>query len=761
MTEDKKQKYLRIFKTEADEHIKHLNEGLLQLEREPGREDLIQLLLRSAHTLKGSARMLGLEEIGTIAHRMEDVFKDVENEKLKVDHRIMDLLFEGADGITRLVDELTSGKKPTVNIEQYEARVKDALEGKPLEGKEKPKPKKDEKPGKKERPAGVEEAPKAKKESKAAPKKKPKREKEEPARIEEPPAPSVDAGLESLKGHIDTIRVVNLTGELILNKTKLETKMYHAKELIENLEDILANWQEYTANGNSEEGRRRIQEVRSGLQKFYQDYSDDILELDYNTQEMQTHALSLRMLPISTLFEEFPRFVRDVSHEMKKNIELRIRGGETELDKRMLEELRGALIHLIRNACDHGIEPPEVRRGEGKPEMGVIDLYAYPRGNGVVIEIRDDGKGMDPQKIRETAVKRGFLDEKTAMEMSDEEMIYQTLRPGFSTSEIITDLSGRGVGLDVVKSNLEDLRGDMWIDTATGKGTTVGLEVPLTLAIINCLLVIVADEVYAIPLHFVEETIRMQVKDLKSERNREVVSHRGQVLMVVRLTELLGATPGSQLRPLQTEEDYFYLVILRFRQQKLAMAVDSILRDQEVIVKSLGNYLKSVQYISGATILQEGEPALILNVFDVFQAAEIETGKGIRHEVEAAERPPKQILVVDDSITSRIVEKNILERAGYEVDAAVDGKEALEMIKHKDYQLFVVDIEMPGIDGFELTRRFRQIEATQETPVVIVTSRSSDQDKRRGIEVGAQAYIVKGTFNQTILLDTVKRLIGE
>jgi two-component system chemotaxis sensor kinase CheA len=701
--------------------------------------------------------MLGLEEIGTIAHKMEDVFKDFETEKLKVEGGIMDLLFEGADGITRLVDELTAGRKPTVNVEEYEDKVKKAHEGK-LEIKPKKKIK--------EKGAAPEEEtmPAAEDEPERAPEKKAR-----------PPAKEVvestppESQAEFQKAQVDTIRVeasrmdqlVNLAGELILNKIKLESKSYHAKSLIEEMENILGKGQEYGDNGNREEIRKGLLDIRSHLQEFYQDYSEDLLELDYNTQEMQSHALSLRMLPISTLFEEFPRFVRDFSREMGKNIELRIHGGETELDKRMLEELRGALIHLIRNACDHGIEAPEVRKAKGKPEKGVIDLNAYPRVNGVVIEIHDDGQGMDVKKIRETAVKRNFLDAKTAEEMTDEEIIYQTLQPGFSTSKIITDISGRGVGLDVVKSNLENLRGDLWIDTSPGKGTGISLEVPLTLAIINCLLVTASEDIYAVPLHFVEETIRMQVKDLKSERNREVVTHRGQVLMVVRLLDLLGLPATGRLRPLQTPEDYFFLIILRFRQQKLALAVDTILRDQEVIVKTLGQYLKSVQYISGATILREGEPALILNVFDIFQAAEMETGKGIRQEVEAAERPPKRILVVDDSITSRIVEKNILERAGYVVDVAVDGQEAIDMIRDKDYHLFVIDIEMPKIDGFELTRRIREMEKTQEVPAVIVTSRASDQDKRRGIEVGAQAYIVKGSFDQTVLIDTVKRLIGD
>ncbi len=740
MADDKKQKYLKIFREEADEHLKNLNEGLLELEKNPERADLIQVLLRSAHTLKGSARMLGLEEIGTIAHKMEDIFKDVEKGELAVESGVMDLLFEGTDSINQLVSEMTSGKKPTVNVKEYEARV-----------------------------TKTREAPVKKKARKPGPEKETKDESEAAEELESRAEPSGQAPKEEpLKAQLDTIRVeagrmdqlVNLAGELILNKNKLETRSYRSRSFIEELDQILGKWQEYFVDGHREEGRRKLQELRVALQGFHQEFSEDLIELDYNTQEMQTHALSLRMLPISTLFEEFPRFVRDVARDMGKKIELNLFGGETELDRRMLEELRGPLIHLIRNCCDHGIEAPDVRKSRGKAESGTIDIRAYPRANGVVIEVSDDGQGMDVKNIREVALKRNLIDPEAAEEMSDEEIIYLTLLPGFSTSAIITDLSGRGVGLDVVKSNLENLRGDLWIETWQDKGTRVTMEVPLTLAIINCLLVTAGDEIYAIPLNFVEESLRMQLKDLKTERNKEVVSHRGQVITVVHLLDLLGLPEKRILRPMRTHEDYIFLVILRFRQQKLALAVDTILRDQEVIVKTLGSHLKSVQYISGATILREGEPALILNVFDIFQAAEGEITTVVRKKVEAG-RPARKILVIDDSITSRIVEKNILERAGYQVDLAVDGQEALDMIETADYHLFVVDIEMPRIDGFELTRRLREIEKTQEVPVIIITSRASDQDKRTGIKVGAQAYIVKKTFDQDVLLETVKRLIGE
>jgi len=473
---------------------------------------------------------------------------------------------------------------------------------------------------------------------------------------------------------------------------------------------------------------------------------------------MQNQALGLRMLPVSTLFDEFPRLVRDLARAMGKEIEFQVTGGETELDKRMLEQLKGALIHILRNACDHGIEPPEDREKLSKPRQGQISLHAYPRGSNVIIEVSDDGAGMNTDRIREVALSRGLVDEKTAAEMSDNEVLYLTLRPGFTTSQIITDLSGRGVGLDVVKTNIELLRGDLHILSERGAGTRIILTLPLTVAIINSLLVLVGDEVYALPLNFVEETVRLQTSHLQTERGREVINLRGQVIPIAHLADLLGRD-GRPSRKAPARRDFRHLVVLKFRHQNLALEVDQFIRDQEIIVKTLGPHLKSVRFISGATLLRRGEPALILNVFDIFAAAESWRQTPGPRAVEE-ERIPR-VLVVDDSITTRIVEKNILERAGYEVDLAVDGQEALDKVKAKDYDLFVVDIEMPGIDGFELTERLKADERTRDRPVVFVTSRATDEDKRRGMAVGAQAYIVKGAFDQTVLLETIKTLIGE
>jgi len=469
--------------------------------------------------------------------------------------------------------------------------------------------------------------------------------------------------------------------------------------------------------------------------------------------------MNLRVLPASVLFDEFYRTVRDFSRELQKEIRLEVSGGETELDKQLIEGLRPPLIHIIRNSCDHGIEKPEERKAKGKPPEGVININAYHKGHNVIVEVSDDGRGIDPELVRDAAVEKGIISRAAADEMPDEEALYLILKPGFSTTKIITDFSGRGVGMDVVKTNMERIKGDIRIESERDKYTRIILTAPLTLSILNALLVQVRQDIYAIPLTYVEEAIRLPVTAVFTEAGRDVFNLRGEVIPLVRLENLLVYEAGPGLDDIPEK---IAVVVLKFRNQQLGLIVDSYLRDQEIVVKSMGDFLGEIPFVGGATVLRYGEPTIILNVFDIFAAAERWSEVGIKDRFERAmeEKPELKILVVDDSITTRMMEKSILEAAGYNVDLAVSGEEAEEKLRQNDYNLVVTDVEMPGIDGFELTRRIREWEKTREMPVVVVTSLASDEDKRKGVEVGAQAYIVKGTFDQTTLLDTVKSLIS-
>ena len=735
--DEKRKKYLRIFRAEADEHLAAIGRGLVDLEAGAAGAELIRNILRAAHTLKGSSRMLGLEEVGAIAHKMEDLIKAIEGRQVAAAAEVIDCLLAGADAIAKLLDPECAPPDCEAVIARLERSLPEAVPA-----------------------AEASSAAPAPAAAVAAP-------------GEEPPsAPEAPAAVRS---YADTLRVeavrldqlIDLAGELLINKIKLENKTYTARGILDGLTNLLGRFE--ALNGDErqqEEFKTRLQDLRNLYHEFVQEFTEDVVELDLNAQEMQGGTLQLRMTPASTLFDEFPRLVRDLGRDLNKEIGLEVKGEDTELDKRLLEQLHGPLIHVIRNACDHGIEAPEARLARGKPRRGVIGLQAYHQGGSVVIEVADDGGGMNPQRIREVAVARGLLDRRAAAEMPEDELYYLTLLPGFSTSAIITDVSGRGVGLDVVKTNVESLRGDLGLESKPGRGTRVTLRVPLTVSIIESLLVMQGGEIYALPLSAVEEVVRVKVGELVIDRGREAIPVRGRLLPLLRLSHLLAlpALAGHE-RELKSDADMLYVVVLRFRNQRLALEVDKPVREQEILVKGLDERLAHAPLISGATILRKGEPALILNVFDLFAEAEGIEGRGIRETISerGGERRLPRVLVVDDSITTRTIEKNILERAGYEVATVVDAEQALAEVGDADpmYDLFVVDVDMPGMDGFDLTEKLRQQARTHDLPVIILTSRATDDDKRRGIAVGAQAYIVKGSFDQNALLETVRSLIGE
>ncbi|MFO8057397.1 MAG: hybrid sensor histidine kinase/response regulator [bacterium] len=763
--DDRKKKYLRIFRGEAEEHLSVINLGLVDLEEGKAHEEQIHGIFRAAHTLKGSARMLGLETIGAIAHKMEDVLKEIDSKALEPASHVVDRLLEGADSINRILSEEEVDAHAVINrLSEIMGAGEEAEEGAEAEAvseEEKGKAEQEEPP----REESPQEPPSRLEAGKAG------------VATDTQAAPSTntsapDTGRQWSKS--DTLRVeaskldnlIDLSGELLISKLKLEGKVYSSQNLLDTMTELIQGFDGMVENGNKTRFKAKLQEVRNRYHDFLQEFGEDIVELDLNLQDMQNGALQLRMTPAGTMFDEFPRLVRDLARDLEKEISLEVSGEETEIDKRLLEKLRGPLVHIIRNSCDHGVERPDEREKKGKPRRGKISVQAYHHGPSVVIEIEDDGAGMNADRIRKASVSRGLVDERTAADMTDEEVFYLTMRPGFSTSEIITDLSGRGVGLDVVKNNVEELRGDLDISSAPDAGTRITLRLPLTISIISALLVMQGGEPYAIPLTAVEEVVRVRVKELETNRGKEALTVRGRLLTLVRLGDLLGLSPlaGSEKEP-ASEEDFLNVVVLKFRNQHLALEVDQVLREQDILVKSLGSRLQKASLVSGATILRKGEPALILSVFDIFaEALRMEERGGIKQKVVSREkeRHIPRILVVDDSITTRTIEKNILDRAGYEVTTAVDGTEALARMEDAGpFDLFVLDVDMPGLDGFELTERLRENERTSETPVVICTSRASDEDKRKGISVGAQAYIVKGSFDQNVLLDTVKSLIGE
>ncbi|NCD11579.1 MAG: hybrid sensor histidine kinase/response regulator, partial [Epsilonproteobacteria bacterium] len=506
--------------------------------------------------------------------------------------------------------------------------------------------------------------------------------------------------------------LMNLIGELVLGKNRL-LKIY---------DDV---------------------EERYEGEKFLEELNQVVSSISLVTTDLQIAVMKTRMLPIAKVFNKFPRMVRDLSRELGKQIELEISGEETELDKSIVEEIGDPLVHIIRNSCDHGIEDIATRRAKGKSETGLIQLKAYNEGNNIVIEITDDGKGLDPDLLRSKAIEKGMITEREADGMSDKEAYALIFRPSLSTAKVVTNVSGRGVGMDVVKTNIEKLNGIIDVDSELGQGTVIRLKIPLTLAIIQALLVGAQEEYYAIPLASVLETVRIPLDEIYTIEGKNVLRLRDEVLSLVRLSDIFG------VKQVYEGGEHTYVVVIGLAESKLGVVVDTLVGQEEIVIKSLGDYLQGIEGIAGATIRGDGRVTLIVDV-----AALMNLAKGINVDIRAsAETVVKTktvpsdyvVLVVDDSAMDRNIMKKSMEPIGVKTIEASNGQEALNMIKSSEHSIdaVLIDIEMPRMDGYTLAGEIRKYSKYKNLPLIAVTSRTSKSDRLRGVESGMSEYITK------------------
>jgi chemotaxis protein histidine kinase CheA/CheY-like chemotaxis protein len=505
------------------------------------------------------------------------------------------------------------------------------------------------------------------------------------------------------------------------------------------------------------------QALRDRLDSLVKQNREDVAGLGQVVMELQEDALGLRMLPVSTVFDTFPRAVRDLARERGKEVALIIQGGETELDKQMLERINDPLMHMLRNSVDHGIEEPEERVAAGKPRRGTIWLRAYPLAGTIVIEVEDDGRGLPLDAIRTRALERGVVSEEVLRAMSNREVQSLIFLSGFSTSEVVSDISGRGVGLDVVRRNIiEELKGDISVETRAGKGTRFMLTLPLTLTTQRILFVRTEGQLYGLPVTYIAETTRVLRVEVIQVVDREAIRLRDQIVPIARLGEVL-ALPEDGRGP---RSMWLYVVIAQVADERVGFVVDEVVNEEDVLIKALPGHMKRIGILAGATISPDGTIIPLLHAPGLIRAVRGGgPGRAVSEAVQEAEAA--RILVVDDSLNTREIEKSILEACGYQVDLAKDGMDALRVIDQVPgkpdepyYDLLIVDIEMPRLDGLSLTERLRQDARYGQVPIVIVSSRDKEEDRQRGLAVGADAYIVKGTFDQEDLTAAVASLLG-
>ncbi|UCC10996.1 MAG: hybrid sensor histidine kinase/response regulator, partial [candidate division WOR-3 bacterium] len=591
----------------------------------------------------------------------------------------------------------------------------------------------------------------------------------------------------------ETIRVstkkldnlANTVGEMIIDQTKFEVYLQSLNEVVimakeqrkrfidmnERIKTVLNDPQNVLSeelpslmDKHADSSTRLVEKL---LQVFGQQ-QDSASTLANTTDKLQSDIMTLRMLPVSTVFDMFPRTVHDLAKEYQKKIDLEIHGSETEVDKKVLELIKDPLMHLLRNAADHGIEPPRERTGKGKNETGKIILSAWQEGDRIFIRVEDDGKGIDPAAIKEIAVKKGMLDPDDAERMTDEEARHFIFKSGFSTSRIITDVSGRGVGEDVVRKNVEDnLGGQVQLKSAVNTGTSFTLVLPLTLAVTPSVFVKVAGQLFALPAASVLFGLRINPGEIQSVEGKEAITVINSIVPLARMDEVLrkpaaGDDSTNQRSKSSRIGDKLHVVVVEYAHQKIAFQVDELVKEQNIIVKPMEKPLQKVKNIAGVTILEKGEVVPILHVPELMESAK-QTSAERKISTSPAEKISKKtqrILIVEDSLTTRELEKSILTSVGYDVDTAVNGVDALNKIFERIPDLIITDVQMPEMDGFQLTKKLRTDTKYQEIPVVMVTALAKDEEKRRGIEAGADAYITKTDFDQANLVETIERLIG-
>lgn len=801
---DDLQEIMEDFLIEAFEMNEQLDQDLVELEHNPEDLDLLNRIFRVAHTIKGSSSFLNLNILTHLTHNMEDVLNRARKGEIKITPDIMDVVLRSIDLMKTLLvtirdtgSDTNNGKENEIEeaVKQLQAITSQNLEGAKEGTKEAPKEEVKEEAKKeniKENQENKAKAPTAEnstsdnpladepdldytnmsaeeveaeierllnkrqeadKERRAQKKQEAKPKQEVASKTETPKAPKTEtkakakADTEENKapsiGVEQTVRVdvrrldhlMNLIGELVLGKNRL-IRIY----------------------GDVEE--------RYDGEKFLEELNQVVSSISAVTTDLQLAVMKTRMQPVGKVFNKFPRMVRDLSRELGKSIELIIEGEETELDKSIVEEIGDPLIHIIRNSCDHGIEPLEERRRLNKPETGKVQLSAYNEGNHIVIKISDDGKGLDPVMLKEKAIEKGVISERDAEGMSDREAFNLIFKPGFSTAKVVSNVSGRGVGMDVVKTNIEKLNGIIEIDSEVGVGTTQKLKIPLTLAIIQALLVGVQEEYYAIPLSSVLETVRISQDEIYTVDGKSVLRLRDEVLSLVRLSDIFKVDAI-----LESNSDV-YVVIIGLADQKIGVIVDYLIGQEEVVIKSLGYYLKNTRGIAGATVRGDGKITLIVDVGAMMDMAKsikvnITTLMNESENTKSKNSPSDYIvLAIDDSSTDRAIIRKCLKPLGITLLEASNGLEGLEMLKNGDKtpDAILVDIEMPKMDGYTFASEVRKYNKFKNLPLIAVTSRVTKTDRMRGVESGMTEYITKpysGEYLTTVVKRSIKLEGGE
>ncbi len=744
---------LELFRLEAEAQTQVLNAGLLVLERNPAQAEQLEACMRAAHSLKGAARIVGLDAGVQVAHVMEDLLEAARLGHLRLQPEHIDALLQGSDLLLRIGSD--AGWAEAAGREAVDALIA-RLQGQP-DGRTPPPP------------AHAPLEPRVP----LAPPPAPPSPALEPMH-QEPEPPSGEGS--------DRDRVLRVSAERLDHLLDISSKSLVAFQRIKPLNDALLRLKRLQAGASRAldmaresaldgsldpqaqamlgEARQMLGECQQLLAGYMADFDEFGWQGGQRAQLLYDAALASRMRPFADVLAGQARMVRDLGRSLGKSVRLDVAGESTQVDRDVLERLEAPLTHLLRNAVDHGIESPELRRRLGKPEEGVIRLQARHHAGMLLLELADDGAGVALERLRDAVVARGFATVETATRMTEEELLAFLFLPGFSMREQVTEVSGRGVGLDAVQHMVRQLRGGVRMEQRSGCGVTFHIEVPLTLSVVRSLVVEVGGEAYAFPLAHIERMTRLQHEDIVQLEGRQHFWHEGRHVGLVSASQILQCAEGKR------DEAGIPVVLIRDRDSCYGVAVERFIGERTLVVMPLDPRLGKVQDLSAGALLDDGRPVLILDVEDLFTSVGKLLGSGRLEKVDRSARQGggvqrKRVLVVDDSLTVRELERKLLASRGYEVAVAVDGMDGWNALRSEHVDLLITDIDMPRMDGIELVTLVRRDPRLQSLPVMVVSYKDREEDRRRGLDAGADYYLAKASFHDEALLDAVVMLIGE
>ncbi|AGE24665.1 MULTISPECIES: hybrid sensor histidine kinase/response regulator [Pseudomonas] len=744
---------LELFSLEADAQTQVLSAGLLALERNPTQADQLEACMRAAHSLKGAARIVGVDAGVSVAHVMEDCLVSAQEARLYLQPEHIDALLQGTDLLMRIA---TPGNDVSpADIAAYVALMERLLDP--------------------SQPSAKIAAP-----SEPAPPPMPVVETLPPEPEPAPPAVSEPArqGKRMTEGGERVLRVtaerlnslLDLSSKSLVETQRLKPYLASLQRLkriqsqgVRALDSLDGQLKTLSLNLEAQEAladtRRLLSEAQALLAEKTAELDEFGWQAGQRAQVLYDTALACRMRPFADVLTGQARMVRDLGRTLGKRVRLEIEGEKTQVDRDVLEKLEAPLTHLLRNAVDHGIEMPEQRVLAGKPAEGLIRLRASHQAGLLVLELSDDGNGVDLERLRGSIVDRHLSPLETALRLSEEELLTFLFLPGFSLRDKVTEVSGRGVGLDAVQHMVRQLRGAVVLEQTAGQGSRFHLEVPLTLSVVRSLVVEVGEEAYAFPLAHIERMCDLAPDDIVQLEGRQHFWHEGRHVGLVAASQLLQRPPG------QNNDETLKVVVIRERDAVYGIAVERFIGERTLVVLPLDDRLGKVQDISAGALLDDGSVVLIVDVEDMLRSVDklLNTGRLeriARRSQQATEAPRKRVLVVDDSLTVRELQRKLLLNRGYEVAVAVDGMDGWNALRSEDFDLLITDIDMPRMDGIELVTLLRRDTRLQSLPVMVVSYKDREEDRRRGLDAGADYYLAKASFHDDALLDAVVELIG-